>query len=122
MTTPVPTLRSEIQRAKASDYTFERAICEFIDNSIDMGSTKIGIEFTFRDVTIPSGNVLIEARFYVPSKVSKPLASAVTIHGSEPTSFAQVSYFTGVCLDAGLAVLSYSKRGCGNPTETFTET
>ena len=31
-----PTLRGEIKKARASNYTWDRAICEFIDNSNDV--------------------------------------------------------------------------------------
>ena len=39
--------------------------------------------------------------------------------GLAPTSFARVSYFTSTALDVGMAVLAYSKRGCGNSTGVY---
>jgi hypothetical protein len=40
-----PTLKGEIKKAKASNYTFERCINEFIDNSLDTNSKDIYINF-----------------------------------------------------------------------------
>jgi uncharacterized protein len=76
-------------------------------------------QFSFRDVVIPSGEITLEARFYIPSAVAEPMAAAVVNHGSAPTSFDQVSYYVALSLEAGMAVLAYSKRGCGGSTGVF---
>lgn len=85
------------------------------------GGAEVGGEVTFayRDLRIPAGDVTLEARLYRPSGAREPLPAAVVNHGSAPTTFADVSFFTRTCLEAGLAVLAYSKRGCGGSTGRY---
>jgi len=74
---------------------------------------------TYRNVRIPAGEVELEARLYVPPAVAIPGPAVVVNHGSAPSTFADVALYSRTCLEAGLVVLAYSKRGCGTSTGTY---
>lgn len=95
----------------------ERSSLE-IDTS-EGAEVKTEVGFTFRDVTIRSGDVTLEARLYVPTDRARPLPAAVVNHGSAPTSFGEMSFFVATSLEVGVAALAYSKRGCGGSTGEY---
>ena len=70
-----------------------------------------------REVRIEAGDVTLAATLYLPPGVQRPCPAVVQLHGSAPTVREQQWwYYTRVALNAGLAVLAYDKRGCGEST------
>ncbi len=69
---------------------------------------------------IESGTVRLRATFHrLIRPDGKPSPAAVLVHGSAPTPRANLSFYTDACLRAGLSVLAFDKRGCGESTGEF---
>jgi uncharacterized protein len=64
-------------------------------------------------VKIKSGDISLNAAYYSPIIKSTANASVVIVHGSAPSTYDDVAYYTSIATKLGMSVLAFDKRGCG---------
>lgn len=83
----------------------------------DMKLTKRTVAFfdgyKKQSVKIKSGDISLNAAYYSPIKKSTSNASVVIVHGSAPSTYDDVAYYTSIATNLGMSVLAFDKRGCG---------
>lgn len=72
-----------------------------------------------KDVVITADDVNLAATLYRPAGARGDLPAIVTVHGSAPTTRAEMRFYTNMALRMGFAVLTFDKRGVGQSTGSF---
>jgi uncharacterized protein len=68
--------------------------------------------YSNEEISIASDTILLNAAFYAPE--NKEIRGVlVVVHGSSPSTYEDVSYYTKIGARLNMAVLAYDKRGCG---------
>ncbi len=65
------------------------------------------------EVVIQNGAVRLNAAYYTPLNKSEIQGVLVVVHGSAPSTYEDVTYYTRIGTKLGMAVLAYDKRGVG---------
>ena len=72
-----------------------------------------------REVTIKNGDIALNAAYYSPANQGKIRAALIIVHGSAPSTYEDVSYYTRLGTKLGMAVLAFDKRGVGKSSGTY---
>jgi dienelactone hydrolase len=65
------------------------------------------------EVVIKNGAIRLNAAYYTPKNKSEIQGVLVVVHGSAPSTYEDVTYYTRIGSKLGMAVLAYDKRGVG---------
>ncbi|WP_165819397.1 alpha/beta hydrolase [Flagellimonas aquimarina] len=65
------------------------------------------------EIQIPNDTILLNAAYYTPKNKSKIKGAMIVVHGSAPSRYEDVSFYTKIGTELGMAVLAYDKRGVG---------
>lgn len=65
------------------------------------------------EIGIQNGDIRLNAAYYTPQDKSKIRGVLVVVHGSAPSTYEDVTYYTRIGTKLGMAVLAYDKRGVG---------
>lgn len=66
-----------------------------------------------QEVKIVSGDIILNAAYYSPVDGTTTNAAVVIVHGSDPTTYDDVGFYTNLTTKLGMSVLAFDKRGCG---------
>ena len=66
------------------------------------------------EVQIPNDSIMLNAAYYSPINRDSINGVLIVVHGSAPSTYNDVSYYTGLGTQLGMAVLAFDKRGVGN--------
>lgn len=66
-----------------------------------------------QSVKIRSGDIILNAAYYTQKEKSRSRASIVIAHGSAPTTYDDLAFYTTIATNLGMSVLAFDKRGCG---------
>ncbi|WP_232520962.1 prolyl oligopeptidase family serine peptidase [Flagellimonas nanhaiensis] len=89
----------------------EMALVEIKDNQFEGYSKK--------KVSIESKGISLNAAYYAPNNKNTLKGALVIVHGSAPSTYEDVSYYTKIGIKLGMAVLAYDKRGVGGSGGTY---
>ncbi|WP_211341817.1 prolyl oligopeptidase family serine peptidase [Ulvibacterium marinum] len=65
------------------------------------------------EVVIQNGGIRLNAAYYTPQNNSEIQGVLVVVHGSAPSTYEDVTYYTRIGTKLVMAVLAYDKRGVG---------
>jgi len=75
--------------------------------------------YEMQNVKIKNGDIELNGAYYTPINHAGGLASVVIVHGSAPSTYEDVSYYTSVATNLGMAVLAFDKRGVNESTGSY---
>ena len=64
-------------------------------------------------VLIKNNNITLNAAYYSPISNQGQLPAVVVVHGSAPTTYDDVAFYTSIATQLGMSVLAFDKRGVG---------
>jgi len=70
-------------------------------------------------IKIESGDITLNAAYYSPTQGTTTNAAVVIVHGSAPSTFDDVAYYTSIATKLGMSILAFDKRGCGESGGTY---
>ncbi len=71
------------------------------------------------DVRILNDSVALNAAYYSPFYTEEIKAALVIVHGSAPSTYEDVSFYTKLGTQLGMAILAFDKRGVGESGGTY---
>ena len=70
-------------------------------------------------VEIKSDSIHLNAAYYQPKNKERLKGAIVIVHGSAPSTYEDVSFYTRIGVQLGMAVLAFDKRGVGKSGGTY---
>ncbi len=64
-------------------------------------------------VEVTSDSIQLSAAYYLPKNKDSIMGALVIVHGSAPSTYEDVSFYTRIGVRLGMAVLAFDKRGVG---------
>ncbi|MEP2668120.1 MAG: prolyl oligopeptidase family serine peptidase [Cyclobacteriaceae bacterium] len=64
-------------------------------------------------VLIKNDSITLNAAYYSPISNQGQLPAVVVVHGSAPTTYDDVAFYTSIATQLGMSVLAFDKRGVG---------
>jgi dipeptidyl aminopeptidase/acylaminoacyl peptidase len=64
-------------------------------------------------VLIKNNDITLNAAYYSPISNQGQLPAVVIVHGSAPTTYDDVAFYTSIATQLGMSVLAFDKRGVG---------
>lgn len=75
--------------------------------------------YTKEEVRIVNDSLALNAAYYSPINPKEIKAVLVIVHGSAPSTYEDVSFYTRLGTQLGMAVLAFDKRGVGKSGGTY---
>ena len=75
--------------------------------------------YTKEEVLIKNGAIELNAAYYSPINQDKMKAVLIIVHGSAPSTYEDVGYYTRIGTKLGMSVLAFDKRGVGKSGGTY---
>lgn len=75
--------------------------------------------YAMEEVQIPNDSIMLNAAYYSPINRDSINGVLIVVHGSAPSTYNDVSYYTGLGTQLGMAVLAFDKRGVGASGGTY---
>ena len=72
-----------------------------------------------KEIKINNKDIVLNAAFYTPTKKDQATPVVVIAHGSAPTTYDDVVFYTSLATELGMSVLAFDKRGTGKSTGTY---
>ncbi len=71
------------------------------------------------EVRIFNDSIVLNAAYYSPIHTEELKAALIIVHGSAPSTYEDVSFYTRLGTQLGMAVLAFDKRGVGKSSGTY---
>lgn len=71
------------------------------------------------EVTIPAKDISLNAAYYLPENAASIKGALIIVHGSAPSEYEDVTYYTRIGTRLQMAVLAFDKRGVGKSGGTY---
>ncbi|UII80623.1 S9 family peptidase [Flagellimonas sp. CMM7] len=66
-----------------------------------------------KEVMISNDSILLNAAYYTPKNKNRIKGAMIVVHGSAPSRYEDMTYYTKIGTKLNMAVLAYDKRGVG---------
>ena len=98
---------------------YEPGICPVCNMQLieSMHSTYEG--YQKEEIYIANDSIELHAAYYVPINTTQIKGAVVMVHGSAPSTYEDLGFYTKLGTQLGMAVLAFDKRGVGTSGGTF---